>query len=148
MRRRVEETAALVAETTTALRQRHDRLVERLANDATAAARAAAASSVPGYKLAARNQAIQQANAVRNAAAARADQRTAAAALTAAAADQARTRLALEAEQAAGLVERDAFQAAALIQATALSVMYEIAIDAACQHFLVPLSSPDDRHAQ
>ena len=147
VRRRAEETAALVSATTTALRQRHDRLAQRVAKEAATAARAAAASSVPGHKSAARKQATQAANAVRDAAALRADQRAAAAALTAAAADQAAFRLATEAEHAARIVERDALHAAAAIKATALSIMYEIAIDAACQHFLVPISRPDDPHA-
>jgi hypothetical protein len=147
VRRRAGDTAALVSETTAALRERHDRLVERVANEARSASRAAAASSVPGHKLAARKQAVQQANAVRDAASARADQRAAAAMLTAAAADQAAVRLALESEHAAGIVERDALQAAAAIRATALSIMYEVAIDAACRHFLVPTSRTDDLHA-
>jgi hypothetical protein len=147
VRRRARDTAALVSKTMAALRERHDLLVERVAKEATSAARAAAASSVPGQKLAARSQAIQQANAVLDAAAARADQRAAAAILTATAADQAAARLAIESEGAADLVERDARQAAAAIQATALSIMYEIAIDAACRHFLVPTTrtdGPDD----
>jgi len=143
VRRRAQETATLVSETTAALRERHDRLVERVAKEAKSAARTAAASSVPGHKLAARNRAVQQANAVLVAAAARADQRAAAAILTATAADEAAARLAIESEQAAGLVEGDAFQAAATIQAAALSIMYEIAIDAACRHFLVPTTRTD-----
>jgi hypothetical protein len=147
VRKRAEKAADLVADTMVALRQRHDRLAERVAHEATTAARVLASSSVPGQKVAARHQAAQQANAVRNAAAARAEQRAAVAALTAAAAKQAEVRLAIEAEQAAAIVERDAFQAAAAVQATALSVMYEIAIDAACRHFLVPLRRTDDPHA-
>ncbi|HWI00282.1 MAG TPA: hypothetical protein VNT27_08115, partial [Propionibacteriaceae bacterium] len=146
-RKRAEETAALVSATTAALRQRHVRLVERVAKEAGTAARCAAASSVRGHKIAARNQADQVANSVRDAAAARSDQRAAAAILTAAAADQAAARLAIQADHAAELVERDAVQAAAAVQATALTIMYEIAIDAACRHFLVPLPKPDDSHA-
>ena len=144
VRKRAKEAAALVAQTTADLRQRHNQLVERVATEATTAARTAAASSVPGHKLAARKQATEKANAVRGAAAARAEQRAAAAAVTAAAADHAAAQLDTEAEQAAILVEHDALQAAAAIQATALSIMYEIAIDAACRHFLVPRPTPDD----
>jgi len=147
VRRRAEEAAVLVSQTMTTLRQRHDRLVQRVAKEATAAARAAAASSVPGHKLAARKKATEKANAVRDAAAERADQWAAAAVLTAAAAEQAAARLATQAEYAAAVVERDALQAAAAIQSTALSIMYEIAIDAACRHFLVPISRSDDQRA-
>lgn len=147
VRKRAKETAALVSETTTALQQRHDLLAQRMAEEATTAARIAAGSSVPGYKLHAKKQAIQDANAVRDAAAARTAQRAAAAVLTAAAADQAAIRLAVEAEHAAVIVERDALQAAAAIQATALDVMYEIAIDAACQHFIGSTTGPEDPHA-
>ena len=145
VRRRAEEAAVLVSQTTTILRQRHDRLVQRVAKEATAAPRAAAASSVPGHQLDAGKQATAKANAVRDAE--RADQRAAAAVLTAAAADEAAARLAIAAEYAAAIVERDALQAAAAIQATALSIMYEIAIDAACRHFLVPITRSDDPRA-
>jgi hypothetical protein len=144
VQRRAEETAALVSETTTALRQHHDRLAARVAEDARTAARAAAASSVPGHKLEAKKHAIHTANAVRFDAAVRADQRAAAAALTAAAAARAEIRLAVEADRAAVIVERDALQAASVIQATALDVMYEIAIDAACRHFVDP-ANPKER---
>jgi hypothetical protein len=147
VRNRARETAALVAQTMTALRRRHDQLVERVAKEATTTARTVAASSVPGNKLAARKHAHQQASTVRDAATARADQRAAAAVLTALAAGQAAAQLATEAEQAAILVEHDALQAAAAVQATALTIMYEIAIDAACRHFLVPSTRSDMRHA-
>jgi len=148
VRKKAEEIAALVSETTTALRQRHDRLAERVAQDATTAARAAAASSVPGHKLAAKKQAVQKANAVRDAAAARADQWAAAAVLTAAAADQAEVWLAIETENAAVIVERDARHAAAAIQAAALDLVYEVAIEAACRRFVVPNQKPDDPHVR
>ena len=142
VRKKAEEIATLVSETTTALRQRHDRLAERVAAEATTAARATAASSVPGYKLDAKKQAIHRANAVRDAAAVRADQLAAIAALTAAAADQAGVRLANEAERAAVIVERDALRAAAAVQAAALELVYEIAIDAACRQFAVHIPRP------
>lgn len=135
VRRKADDTAELVRETAAVLQQRHDQLAERVAAEATAAAEAAAASSVPGLKFEAKKRAIEEAAAVQEAAAARADQRAAAAALTAAAAERAALRLAIDAEQAAANVQRDAVQAAATVRATALDVMYEIAIDAACRHF-------------
>lgn len=147
VRKRADETAALVFDTMNALQQRHDRLAQRVEAEAATAARTLARSSVPGHKLAAKHQAVRKATAVRDAASARADHRAAVAALTAAAADQAAVQLASEAEQAAVIVDRDALQAAAVIRATALSVMYEVAIDAACRHFLVPLAGSDDGHA-
>jgi hypothetical protein len=146
-RRRAAETLNLVSQTAIALQRRHDRLAEHVAEEATVAARSAAASSVPGHKLAARKQAFQKGTAVRVAAAMLVDQRAAAAALTAAAARQAALQLATETERAAATVERDALQAAANIQAIALTIMYEIAIDAACRHFLSPTPRTDDPHA-
>jgi hypothetical protein len=147
VRRRAEETAALVLETATALRQRQNQLAEREAQEATTAARLLAASSVPGHKLDAKKQAVQEASSVRDAAAGRAAEWSATAVLTAAAAEQAAARLAAEAEHAAAIVERDTTQAAAAVQARALEVMYEIAIDAACRHFLVPTPRLEDPHA-
>jgi len=135
VRRRAEKTTALVSETATSLRRRHEQLTERVAEDATTAARILAASSVPGFKLDAKRQAVQKAYAVRDAAAARADQREANAAVTAAAADQAAAQLASQAEHAAVIVQEDTVQAAAAVQAAVLDMMYEIAIDAACRHF-------------
>ena len=70
VRRRAEATAALVSDTAAALLQRQGRLTERGAEEATAAARAVAAASVPGYKFDAKKQAVQKAYAVRDAAAA------------------------------------------------------------------------------
>jgi hypothetical protein len=144
---RAEQMAALVAETASTLKMRQGRLADRLAEEAMAAARAAAASSVPGSKYDARRRAIHEADAVRVAAAARADQRADTAVVTAAAADQAEARLALDAERAAIAVERDATRAAAAVRATALDVLYEIAIDAACRRFDVLSNSHQSPHA-
>jgi hypothetical protein len=93
-------------------------------------------------------EARSAARAVHGAAAARPDQRAALAVLTAEAADQAAVQLATETEHAADIVARDALQAAAAVQAAALNIMYEIAIDAACQHLLVPISRADHPRAQ
>ena len=144
VRKRAREAAALVSETASALRHRHDLLAERLAEDTAGAARAAAGSSVPGYKSDARKQARRVADAARNAATARADRRAAAAALTAAAARQAEVELASEADRAARVVQHDALQAAATSQATAMSIMYEVAINAACRRFVIASRDPRD----
>ena len=135
VRRRAEITASLVSETATALRERHGQLAERAAADATAAARILASSSVPGFKLDAKKQAVQKAYDIRDAAAARTEQREANAVVTALAADQAAARLAIAAEDAAVDVEGVTLQAAAAVQTTVLDMMYEIAIDAACRRF-------------
>jgi hypothetical protein len=134
VQRRAQRTAALVSDTTDALQERHERFAGRLAEEARTAARAAAASSVPGFKVDARRKANREADAVRRAAAARAEQRATAAALTAQAAEQAEARLAIESERAAVIVQRDALQAAATVRASALANVYEIAIDVVYRH--------------
>ena len=147
LHQRADQMASLVAETASTLHRRQGRLADRVAEDATAAARAAAASSVPGSKFDARRRAIQEADAVRLAAASRAVHQEAAAALAAESAEQAAVRLTVEAAEAADSVERDAAHAAASVQATALEVMYEIAIDAACRRFDAVSSRLPSPHA-
>ena len=126
VRRKAETTAALVSDTAAALQQRQGRLTERVAEDATAAARALAPSSVPGSSSTPRSKPFRRPTP--SGRSSRANRPT----RGRCGRDRRGRRpsgaqLASEAEHAAVIVEGDTLQAVAA--RPPLDLMYEIAID-------------------